>query len=619
MSQHTNIAAQVKQYTRTDFAALRFKLQRIEGPAILNLYTESELDKRGIGSALELYAWLDDLRDHLVERAKRANPLVANTLDDARRRGSWPRAVMDFIIKVGEQDRAVPKPTDGISVWFKPIVYKTLAEEGIHTLAELKQCIETRGSGWFRPIPRLGPGKAQAFERWFKANQESLGKLVMLPEKVPTNLVTLTPDAPRPLVPLDRVSDVVLELDGSKGRNRSNGFCLISARNDLEAIKAYLYRYRGREKTLRAYQKELERFLLWCVCHRRIALASVLTDECEAYKDFLAQPAANWTGIKIKRTSPLWRPFEGPLSPKSQKYAVQVIRSFFEWLLRVRYLGGNPWATVPDPDVEENELEMAIDKALPARLWNALTVEGGVLDRACERHESDRIVASGGLQPKQVATVGAQYRLARAIIFLIGFTGIRREEAASSTRERLKPVPEQVGQENGLWELAVLGKRKKWRTVYMPVRVIHALRVHWEDRGHDFGAAKSPLALLSPVVIPPTQAAIQKHFSQGDEGLALLGRGFTPDGIYQVVKNMLLKLADDQDIELSPDERDLLRQAAPHAFRHTFATRAAGAKKPMPTDVLQRLLGHVSQQTTSIYVQAERARSIEESSNFFNE
>lgn len=615
MGQHNNVAEKVRAYTRTDFAALRFKLTRIEGHAIMNLYSDDELEKRGISSLPDLNAWLDDLRDHLVERARLVNPKVSDILDDARRRNAWSRSVMDFIISAGESDKARPQLTDGISVWFRPIVFRTLEQEGIRTLGELKECIETRGAGWHRPIPRIGPGKARALERWFAANASSLGSLTLLPDERPSNLVTLTPDARLPLVPLDRVSAVVAALDGSQGQNRGAGFCLISARNDLDAVQAYLYRFRGKDKTLRAYRKELERFLLWCVCKRRVALSSVLTAECEAYKDFLAAPDADWTGAKVARTSPRWRPFEKALSPESQKYAVQVLRSFFEWLIRVRYLGGNPWATVADPAVDQKELEMAIDKALPAELWKGLTVEGGVLDRACGMHEGSRMATARALAAKEAATPGAQYRLARAIIYLLGFTGLRREEAATATRDKLKPVREQADRPDGLWELAVLGKRKKWRTVYLPARVVAALRAHWEDRGHDFDDPTKPLALLSPVVVPNTPSAQNKHYVDPDLMTTLAGSGFVPDGIYKVTKSALLRLADDEAIGLSPYERELLKRAAPHALRHTFATRAAADK--MPTDVLQRLLGHANLQTTSIYVQAERARGIEEATKFF--
>lgn len=615
MAQHNNVAETVRSYTRTDFAALRFKLTKIDGQTIMNLYSEDELERRGITSLARLSSWLDDLRDHLVERARLANPRVSHILDDARNRNIWSKSVMEFIIQAGEKDKAVPKLEDGISVWFRPIVFRTLAAEGLHTLDDLKRCIEIRGSGWYRPVPRLGPGKAQALERWYAANAESLGSLKIIPERRSALQETLNPDAPRPLVPLDRISGVVQSLDGSQGLNRGRDFCLISARNDLDAMQAYLYRFRGKEKTLRAYRKELERFLLWCVCRRRIALSSVLTDECEAYKEFLAAPDVDWTGPKVQRQSSRWRPFEGPLSPESQRYATQVLRSFFEWLMRVRYLGGNPWITVADPAIESRELEMAIDKALPDQLWQALAESDGILDRACSLRDHTKLGAPRVLGAKELATPGAQYRLARAIIFLLGFTGLRREEVASATRDKLKPVREQLGLENGIWELAVLGKRSKWRTVYLPQRVVSALKEHWSDRGHVFENPQQALALLSPVVIPRTPQAQVKHVG-GIEGVVQLnGAGFTPDGIYRVTKSALLRLAKDKQVPLTDQERELLARAAPHALRHTFATRAAA--QLMPIDVLQRILGHTSQETTAIYVQAERARGIEESTKFF--
>lgn len=614
MAQHNNVAESVRSYTRTDFAALRFKLTKIDGQAIMGLYSEDELLRRGVSTVTQLSAWLDDLRDHLVERARLANPKVSHILEDARNRNIWSKSVMEFIIQAGEKDKATPKLSDGISVWFRPIVFKTLAAEGLHTLGDLKAYMETRGTGWFRPIPRLGPGKARALEKWFVSQADSLGLLKLVPDRPQMGLVTLNPDASTRILPLDRISTVVTQFDGSQGLNRGHQYCLISARNDLEAVHAYLYRFRGKDKTHRAYRKELERFLLWCVCRRRIAMSSVLTDDCEAYKDFLASPDADWTGIKVPRKSARWRPFQGALSPESQRYATQVIRTFFEWLMRVRYLGGNPWATVSDPAVEEKELEMAIDKALPVNLWSSLIEEQGILDKACAAYGQSTLETPRALRPKEAVTPGAQYRLARAIILLMGSTGIRREEATSATRDRLKPVREQAGKVNGLWELAVLGKRRKWRTVYLPVRVVEAIRAHWLDRGHDFNDNASPLPLLSPVTIPNTPAAQAKHFPLGVSN-ELPGASFSPDGIYKVTKSALKRLASDMQTPLSDEERSLLVRAAPHALRHTFATHAAA--KAMPIDVLQRLLGHTSQQTTSIYVQAERARGIDEVSKFF--
>ncbi len=612
MAQHNNIAEQLRHYTRVDFTALRYKLNRLAPAVILNLYNEDDLDERGINTPAQLMNWLDDLRDHLVERARISNPQVSRTLEDARRSNSWSKSVVDFIIKAGESDRAKPRLADAVSVWFKPVVSKVLLQDGIRTVEDLKRTIEQRGTGWYRPIPRIGAGKATALERWVLANQQSLGALNKPLEVAPTGLVELGPETGNRFVPLERVGAVSRPLDGSQGRNRNQAYCLISAKNDLAAIQAYLYRFRGRDKTLRAYQKELERFLLWCVCVRRMPMSDVLTDECEAFKDFLAQPALDWVGPKAPRTSTRWRPFEGKLSPASQRYAVQALRSFFEWLVRVRYLGGNPWVTVADPVVEGKELALAIDKALPERLWEDLVAADGWLARASNRYARET-PAVGALSPNDKDARGAQYRLATAAILLMGHTGIRREEAAGALRNRLKPVREAAGQ--GMWELQVIGKRKKWRTVFMPTAVVEALKLHWADRAHDFSASDSAMALLSPVVVMPKQLTERKHILTDSPTRELAGSGFTADGLYRVVKETLVRLADDPELALPDDIRVLLRRAAPHALRHTFATRASG--NDVPLDVLQRLLGHSSPTITSIYVQAERTRSIEETAKFF--
>ena len=38
----------------------------------------------------------------------------------------------------------------------------------------------------------------------------------------------------------------------------------LGARNDLEAVNAWLSRYQEKPSTLRSYRKEVERFMLWC-------------------------------------------------------------------------------------------------------------------------------------------------------------------------------------------------------------------------------------------------------------------------------------------------------------------------------------------------------------------
>ncbi len=111
-----------------------------------------------------------------------------------------------------------------------------------------------------------------------------------------------------------------------------------------------------------------------------------------------------------------------------------------------------------------------------------------------------------------------------------------------------------------------MGKRNKWRTVFLPGRVTEALQAHWADRGQDFSFGLSDLPLLSPLVVPSTDSAQARHVT--DRGV-LKEVGFSADGLYQVIKSTLRRMADDDSLELEDADRERLQRAAPHAFRHT--------------------------------------------------
>ncbi|WP_244119335.1 hypothetical protein [Burkholderia gladioli] len=144
----------------------------------------------------------------------------------------------------------------------------------------------------------------------------------------------------------------------------------------MDAIGAYLNRYTHSPNTLRGYRCELERLLLWCVVERGTALSSMWVEDCEASKADLVSPAAAFCGPRVERGSPRWRPFsDTPLSLESQRYAVRTIRAAFDWLVRVRYLAGNPWAAVPDPRPVKRLALMRIERALPLDLWTGVRIE----------------------------------------------------------------------------------------------------------------------------------------------------------------------------------------------------------------------------------------------------
>lgn len=156
--------------------------------------------------------------------------------------------------------------------------------------------------------------------------------------------------------------------------------------------------------------------------------------------------------------------------------------------------------------------------------------------------------------------------------------------------------------ERPVWELTVVGKRQRERTVPVSLATLAALRAHWADRGRDFELPMESAPLLSPVMIPWTPASRARHHRMTE-------RGYTADGINRLISRMLTLIVETMD-DLSLDERVILGAVNAHAFRHTFGTQSVA--DDVPIDVVQKVLGHAPLQTTSIYVQAEKKRVFEE-------
>lgn len=191
----------------------------------------------------------------------------------------------------------------------------------------------------------------------------------------------------------------------------------------------------------------------------------------------------------------------------------------------------------------------------------------------------------------------------------MGDSGLRREEAANARREHLRPSSYGT-LERPVWELTIVGKGQRERTVPLSAATLAAMRAHWHDRAQDFEGATEgdPQSgpLLSPVVIPWTDASRRRHrAAQGAEagkGRPANEAGYTADGLKRVISRMVTELVETMD-DLSLDERRQLGQANAHALRHTVGTQSVADE--VPTDVVQKVLGHALLQTTSIHVQAE--------------
>jgi len=592
MAQHTDVELPELTYDRGDYTALRAYCLKIPLQRIADLYYSE--DSPQVEQGLE--RWLIDMRAALIERAIEHNPRIAEILQGARQGGDITAKALDILIQAADMPKPVPTRAQKLSQWFRPKTVKAFKAEGVLTLGDLVDLINRRGPSWWRSVPRIGAGRADAILRFLHRWPDQLGEVGLErshPE--PANafdlLPVLDPLKKRELAPLGTFQ-LPTWLSGVDGANRSPAFCFISARNDLEAINSYLSRYKGQDHTERAYRKELERFILWCALVACKPMSSLLVDECEAYKHFLRAPLPEFCGPRTVKTSKRWKPFaDEPMSAASQKQAILVLRSAFDWLVKVRYLAGNPWVAVKDPKVIKHAEEMQIDRALTRAAWDAVVDVLTQRTAAAENHQD---------------------RVALAAILLMGDSGLRRAEVAGARRHNMKPSRHAAG----VWMLAVLGKRSTIRKVPVSQRTIDALRAHWRDRGLDFDEQPDDLPLLAPIVVPGTETAKAKHAAGNTHG-------YNSNSFYDLVAAALRRVRDhaavssDPDMPLfTPEDLAQLETTSPHAFRHTFGTLAV--EDDMPIIVAQDILGHVSASTTSIYVKAKEKRIAEAAKKYFD-
>jgi site-specific recombinase XerD len=607
MAQHSKIALPDIDYNRTDYAALRAYCSGIPVARIGDLYYAS--DSPEVENGLERH--LKRMRDHIVERSIERNPEFAKTLQTARLTRDISTSQLGILVQAAEATNPGPNLDHRLGQWFRPTISRLLREEGITTIGELVNRIERRGAGWWRALPRIGARRADAIVRWLSKWPEHLGQIDAHQLRAPANAVSavrpvLDPRAPNPIAPLGTFQ-LPPYLAGVDGINRAPAFCFIAARDDLEAVDTFLARYDDSPETQRSYRKELERLLLWCALVARKPLSSMLAEDCLAYRTFLAAPDPRFCGPRAPRNTERWRPFdEKPMKPQSQRLAVVILRSAFDWLIKVRYLGGNPWVTVKDPAVTKRKHMMKIDRALRRDTWETV-VE--ILQRLGEV-EANR-----------------QDRVALAALLLMGDSGLRRAEVVSALRANFIPSPNAAG----VWMLTVEGKRKVERDVPVNSRTEEALRTHWRDRDLDFDEPTRRGYLIAPIVTPVAKAEAKRQAREQranemgtEEALAELeqGNSYHVNSLYYVVDAALRRvrtfaaaLSLYEMPAFSQDEIIQLQRTSPHAFRHTYATNAVEDNVPM--EVVQDVLGHVNIMTTKVYAKTRQRRIAQEAAKQF--
>lgn len=426
---------------------------------------------------------------------------------------------------------------------------------------------------------------------------------------------------PPPVVPLDRFA-IPPALDGRHGSNRRpHAGMAAGIDNDREAIAAWLAKAGRSPHTHRAYHREAERLLLWCVVERRKALSSLDADDCLAYRAFLTdpQPRARWcVQPSPGRQSPLWRPFAGPLGAAGQRQAVAALSSLFAFLVDRHYLWTNPWrerpSVLPGPGPEQ-PADAAKPDAVHASYHAKPLATASAAPAPARRHRGGAarpLDAARSLSPTLWAAVlaaadalppvGAHRRLGFALRWLYA-TGLRLSEAVGARLADLRHEPPSAGAPAAWWLRVPSAAAGRARELPLPDSLIDALRDYLVARGLD----PDPLASAQRDAFVLGQAT-----ERGERAsrLPLPGpidarQGLRATTLARQLKQHFGACAAARAEAGDPDGARQLRAASAHWLRHTHARHLLA--NGLPLELAQRHLGHAARSTTAAYLVSERA------------
>lgn len=376
-------------------------------------------------------------------------------------------------------------------------------------------------------------------------------------------------------------------VDGSCGTNRGDRInCALNADNDIDAIRLWLKAKGSNPNTQNAYRREAERFLLWCVLEKRMALSSVSLEQCSDYMTWLEelgrakeddwnkkwiQPQSRWLGPKnTLRTDPSWCPFNSSLAYTSRKAAATIIRQLFSFLHKTGYIKFNPFDQIPAKirflPGEGKPKEFA-DRSLSAAQW--------------EEIENYLAAQSDGLFKRRM----------KVILLLGKELGMRATEMVNA---RCGWVELAHFGEDEMIVIDIVGKGDKQRRLPLSDRQVHVIS--------DYLAIRQRPMLFEPsgkdVPIIATMRCGNKPANK---------EGVTRSGLYIILKNFLEEVSESIRKE-RPRDAAKLRGSSLHWLRHTFAVASL---EVMPVNVVQTAMGHASVNTTSRYIAPDQTEIFE--------
>lgn len=302
--------------------------------------------------------------------------------------------------------------------------------------------------------------------------------------------------------------------------------------DDEHAIKVFLDSYsRKSTHTMRSYQKECLRFLLWLRASHPLQpamLPAVTVEHINAYLDFVTSPRP-FAPAFLQQHGWTHQPFRKPLGSESVKHCITVLHKLFAALRELPSANNQPYCSFNPVKLAHSGIsgssdpQEEVEEALSDEEWQA--VQDAIDALPCESARDLK-----------------HYHRARWVMHLLYRAFLRREEAANLTMGSFEASAQG-------WSIRLVGKGNKKAKIIATNALIAELKRYRESLGL--------AALPSPGESRPAILAVTGQ-----------DKGVTPQAIYLICKEIFARAADLIE-EKNVVAATRLRQASPHWMRHT--------------------------------------------------
>ncbi|CAN7655771.1 site-specific integrase [Caballeronia sp. LjRoot34] len=365
-------------------------------------------------------------------------------------------------------------------------------------------------------------------------------------------------------------------LSGDSGINRAmRRVPTFGLTDDIAAVRRFLGQISS-AGTLRVYEREIDRLLLWAWAEAGKPLSGLTAQDFQAYSGFLSDPRPKniWCSRKTRRDSVNWRPFEGPLQEKAKNTAISVATSLMAYLVEIGYL-----CSIPIPYLRE--------KSIRHNGEGSVTATREIQERTLDRQCWEAINGAIELMPQTNQREIARYERIRFFCAFIYHLAPRARELERGTLDSF------VTRGDGLWWKA---EDKTFPDGH--VRVSPTMET----------ALERYLKNLR-LTLPDLDAQLSK--------IPLLRSTSTGQSISSRRLNQLLKPLFARAAELLPGnasrEKEMLLHASVHWLRHTgIKAHAESGVGPAET---QKFARHAKAESTQPYLREQSSEELHEQAN----